>query len=98
MIKQLRVTVDGKVYAVTVEMLDEGLDFAPPLFVSGARPLLAPVSVAPPAGPAPVKVAAAPSAVAGEIRSPLAGRVLCVSDLVVRFDLADGGALTVLVL
>ena len=78
MIKQLRVTVDGKVYAVTVEMLDEGLDFAPPLFVSGARPLLAPVSVAPPAGPAPVNVAAAPSAGAGEIRSPLAGRVVSV--------------------
>ena len=77
MIKQLRVTVDGKVYAVTVEMLDEGLDFAPPLFVSGARPLLAPVPVAPPAGPAPVK-AAAPSAGVGEIRSPLAGRVVSV--------------------
>ncbi|HUJ43621.1 MAG TPA: biotin/lipoyl-containing protein [Opitutaceae bacterium] len=79
MIKQLRVTVDGRVYAVTVEMLDEGSDYGLPPPIAGARPLVAPVSLAPPAAaPVPVRSASTPAAGAGEIRSPLAGRVVTI--------------------
>ena len=75
MMKKLRVTVDGKVYEVTVEMLDEGIE-------SGALPGVAPVVshivstpvAAPVTPPAPV----IPVAVAGAIKSPLAGKVMSV--------------------
>jgi biotin carboxyl carrier protein len=75
MMKKLRVTVDGKVYEVTVEVLDEGIE-------SGALPAVAPVAshlapvpvVAPVTPPAP----AGPAAVAGAIKSPLAGKVMSV--------------------
>jgi len=75
MMKKLRVTVDGKVYEVTVEILDEGVE-------SGALPVaahLAPAPVAAPvAPPAPALPAPAPAAVAGAIKSPLAGKVMSV--------------------
>ncbi len=75
MMKKLRVTVDGKVYEVTVEMLDEGIE-------SGALPVHAPAAshlaslpvVASVTPPAP----AGPAAVAGAIKSPLAGKVMSV--------------------
>jgi biotin carboxyl carrier protein len=73
--KKLRVTVDGKVYEVTVEMLDESNE-------AGALPAVAPVAfpvasaavVAPTIPPA----SARPAAVAGAIKSPLAGKVASV--------------------
>ena len=75
MMKKLRVTVDGKVYEVTVEMLDEGIE-------SCGLPVVAPVAshiasapvVAPVTPPAPAR----PAAVAGAIKSPLAGKVVSV--------------------
>ena len=76
MIKQLRVTVDGKVYAVTVEMLDEGIGAGvlpvgapPPSLVAASLPVVMSV---------PVKPAVAPSAGVGDVRSPLAGKVVAV--------------------
>jgi biotin carboxyl carrier protein len=75
MTKNLKVTVDGKVYEVMVEMPDEGP-------VPGLPPAIAPVALftasAPVATPAPAKPAAPASAGPGEIRSPLAGKVMSV--------------------
>ena len=80
MTKNLKVTVDGKVYEVTVELPDEGP-------VSGLPPAIAPITPlpvsAPAAAPAPAPApmsAAAPAAAAGpgEIRSPLTGKVAAV--------------------
>jgi biotin carboxyl carrier protein len=80
MIKQLRVTVDGKVYAVTVEMLDEGIGSgvlpvgaSPPSFGAASVPVASPVVVCVPAKPA-----VAPSAGVGDVRSPLVGKVVAV--------------------
>jgi biotin carboxyl carrier protein len=79
MTKNLKVTVDGKVYEVTVEMADEGP-------VPGLPPAIAPVApltvsaplAAPVVTPAPAKPAAPASAGPDEIRSPLAGKVVSV--------------------
>lgn len=71
--KKLRVTVEGKAYEVLVEVLDEG---------EGSRLVPAPVAApaltptaAPPASTAP---SAAPRAAAGDIVSPLAGKVVSI--------------------
>lgn len=89
MIKQLRVTVDGKVYAVTVEMLGEGIGSgvlpvgaSPPPLAASSVPVASPVVVSVPAKPA-----VAPSASVGEVRSPLAGKVVAV-------DVKPGQAVT----
>ena len=80
MIKKLRVTVDGKPYEVSVEVEDES--GAPP--ASAATHQQAP----PPAAPAPVPPAPAthqevpqakPAAGAGDVTSPLAGRVISIA-------------------
>jgi biotin carboxyl carrier protein len=80
MIKQLRVTVDGKVYAVTVEMLDEGIGFGGPPISASSTPLMAsPMPLASPVVVSlPARPAVAPSARVGEVRSPLAGKVVAV--------------------
>jgi biotin carboxyl carrier protein len=64
--KKLRVTVEGTVYDVLVEMLDEG------------TPAAAPHAAAPVATLAPVASAAAPDGppASGDIPSPLAGKVV----------------------
>lgn len=77
--KKLRVTVDGKVFEVLVESLDEPAAQAAAPAPVAARPAAAapaPVAASAPA-PAP---AAAPSGPAGpgDVRSPLAGRVVAV--------------------
>jgi biotin carboxyl carrier protein len=84
MIKKLRVTVDGNVYDVTVEMPDEP---AASGVVSPPPPAVAPVPVSPP-GPSPAAApapSAAPAAAAaagpagpGDVPSPLAGRVTAI--------------------
>jgi glutaconyl-CoA/methylmalonyl-CoA decarboxylase subunit gamma len=78
MTKHLKVTVDGKVYEVTVEVPDEGsLANLAPMIAPLAPASMAPIPVsAPVAAPAPTP-AAAPAAAAGpgEIRSPLTGKV-----------------------
>jgi biotin carboxyl carrier protein len=68
MIKKLRVTVDGKPYEVTVEIPDEtGVDAPAP----------------PPAASAPAALPATPVAQTragpGEVRSPLAGRIIAIN-------------------
>jgi biotin carboxyl carrier protein len=90
--KKLRVTVDGKVFDVTVEVLDEGTPTAI------ARPVVALPAVAPaPVVSAPVAPAAAPaaSAGAGAVISPLAGKVVSV-DVAVGQTVAQGAQILTL--
>jgi biotin carboxyl carrier protein len=80
MIKKLRVTVDGKSFDVTVE-LPEDLATPPAPQPPPASPTPSPSP--PPLGPEPVRAApAAPATAAapgaGEVPSPLAGRVIAV--------------------
>lgn len=69
--KKLRITVEGKVYDVQVEMLDEG---------TGPQTVRAevPVAAAAPAAAPTAAPAAAPTAADGDITSPLAGVVQAV--------------------
>lgn len=76
--KKLRVTVEGKVYDVLVELLDEaGAPVAPaPVAAPAAAPAsLAPVAAAPVAAPKPAAPAAGGP---GDIPSPLAGKVVSI--------------------
>jgi biotin carboxyl carrier protein len=89
--KKLRVTVEGKVYEVLVEMLDDSgaaLAAAP-----AAAPVAAPASLASmaaPAAPAAAPKSAAPAAAgAGDIPSPLAGKVVSI-DVKVGQTVAEG--------
>lgn len=67
--KKLRITVDGKAFEVTVEVLGEdGAADAP----ASARPVAAPV-IAPSSAPSPVA-----SGGAGSVPSPLAGKVVAI--------------------
>lgn len=78
MIKKLRVTVEGKAYDVTVEVLEEGQAriASAPTPVAAAP---APVAAAPAPAPAPAPAAAAPAAAgAGDVPSPLAGKVVSI--------------------
>lgn len=72
--KKLRVTVDGKAYDVLVEILDEGGAPAP------ARPAAHPAHVesahvSAPAASTPAR-SGGPAAAAGDVPSPLAGKVV----------------------
>ena len=81
--KKLRVTVDGKVFDVTVEQIDEGTD-APP----ARRPVAATAAVA----PAVASSSGEPSrraGVAGEVPSPLAGKIVSV-DVAVGQEVQEG--------
>jgi biotin carboxyl carrier protein len=69
MIKKLRVTVDGKSYEVTVEVGDE----------PGASIPVSPPSASAPAAPPPPAPVARSSAGPGEVRSPLAGRIIAIN-------------------
>ena len=82
--KKLRVTVEGKVYEVLVEILDEGTQTAAPMPV-------APVTVAPVAPTAPAPVAKAPinPAAPGDVVSPLAGKLVSI-DVKVGDSVAEG--------
>ncbi len=91
--KKLRITVDGKTFDVTVEMLDA------PATASVAAPApvatVAPASVsAPVAAPAPARPAAA-AAPAGAVPSPLAGKVVSI-DIKVGQAVAEGAKLLTL--
>lgn len=75
--KKLRVTVEGKVYEVLVEMLDEGTPSSPspaPAPTSRPAPAATPVAAAPAPAPAPAAVAGG----AGDVPSPLAGKVVSI--------------------
>jgi biotin carboxyl carrier protein len=75
MIKKLRVTVDGKSYEVTVEVPEEAgsPSPAPMSFTPPAAPPAAIVSTSPVAAPAANNAAAA-----GDVVSPLSGRIVAV--------------------
>src|SRR5438067_6810315 len=85
MIKKLRVTVDGNTYEVTVELPDDAAAPAvglgpltapsapaspPPPAIAVVRPAAPPTSIPP--------VIASPAPLAGDVPSPLAGRVTAV--------------------
>ncbi len=88
--KKLRVTVEGKVYEVLVEMLDEGPATTAP---SAAPAVSAPVAsspLAPAATPAPAPAPRAPAAAgAGDVPCPLAGKVVSI-DVKVGQSVAEG--------
>jgi biotin carboxyl carrier protein len=69
--KKLRVTVEGKVYEVLVEILDEGTQTATPMPI-------APATVAPVAPAAPVSTAPKNAAAPGDVVSPLAGKLVSI--------------------
>jgi biotin carboxyl carrier protein len=77
MTKNLKITVDGKVYAVTVEMPDEGPAVGLPPAIAPAAPLAA-AAPAPVIAPPAAKPAASATTGPGEISSPLAGKVVSV--------------------
>lgn len=86
--KKLRVTVEGKVYEVLVEVLDEGASSAPAASSSPASS----VSSAPISAPAPVAAASVTPkgpAVAGDVLSPLAGKLVSV-DVKIGDSVAEG--------
>ena len=72
--KKLRITVDGKVFDVVVEALDE---HGQPAASQPAAPAFQQTSVAPPPSSAPKPAAAAPAG-SGAVTSPLAGRVVSI--------------------
>jgi biotin carboxyl carrier protein len=84
--KKLRVTIEGKVYDVLVEILDEGTKAAPSPVPTAARPLeTAAMSFPTPAPVTAAVVAPAPSAApaavaggAGDVPSPLAGKIVSI--------------------
>ena len=70
--KKLRITVDGKVFDVSVELLDQvSSTTAAPVPAAAS----APAASAPVAAPAPAPAPAPAAAGAGDIPSPLAGKV-----------------------
>ena len=71
--KKLRVTVDGKVFDVTVEQLDEGTGASP-----APRPGPATTPVTTPAAAAATGGVPRRAEVAGEVPSPLAGKIISV--------------------
>lgn len=71
--KKLRVTVDGKAYEVSVEILDGGQPAAP----APLQPVVSASVSAPVSAPAPKPVAAAAGG-SGAVPSPLAGKVVAV--------------------
>jgi len=77
MIKKLRVTVDGNVYDVTVEVPEENVAAAAPPATAPAAPVTpAPTAASPTPPPAatPVRAGTGP----GDVASPLAGRVTAI--------------------
>lgn len=95
--KKLRVTVDGKTYEVTVEILEDTTLLAPVAAPAAVSAPVASAPAAPEAAPAPVAPApAAPSpAGAGAVASPLAGKIVSI-DVKVGDAVAEGAQLVTL--
>jgi len=91
--KKLRVTVEGKVYEVLVEVLDDVGGAPAPAPVNTPAPAAAApapvVAPAPVSAPEPAKPAAPAAAGAGDIPSPLAGKVVSI-DVKVGQAVAEG--------
>lgn len=86
--KKLRVTVDGKIFNVTVEILDEAAGAAPANRPAAATAPVAEAAPDPAAAPAPsatVKSAGGP----GEVLSPLSGKVVSI-DVTVGQEVEEG--------
>jgi glutaconyl-CoA decarboxylase len=78
--KQLRISVNGQTFNVVAEVVDEGAPAVAPLVppaASSARPATPPPAPTP-AAPAPT----ASSGAAGEVQSPLAGKVVSIDKAV----------------
>ncbi len=87
--KKLRITVEGKVYDVQVELLDEGTTAAPVPRSAAPAPAIAPPAAPPPAAaPAPAAAPRAPAG-GGDVPSPLAGKVVSI-DVKVGDSVGDG--------
>lgn len=88
--KKLRVTVEGKAYEVLVELLDE-TGPAPAAPAVAPAPVAAPAALAPISAPAASPAAPKPAAAggAGDIPSPLAGKVVSI-DVKVGQAVAEG--------
>jgi biotin carboxyl carrier protein len=80
--KKLRVTVEGKVYEVLVEILDEGTQTAAPMPV-------AQTNVAQVTAPVSAPVIARASATPGDVVSPLAGKLVSI-DVKLGDTVAEG--------
>lgn len=90
--KKLRVTVEGKVYEVLVELLDEAGAPAAQAPAASPVPAAAPAALSPVAAPVSAPAAASPApavAGAGDIPSPLAGKVVSI-DVKVGQAVAEG--------
>lgn len=77
--KKLRITVDGKVFDVSVELLDQvsSTTAAPaPAPVAAPAPAASAPVATPAAAPAPAPAPAPAAAGAGDVPSPLAGKVV----------------------
>jgi len=73
MTKKLRITVEGKAYEVTVEVLGDGS-----VQSSAPAPVVSAAAAAPAAAPTPPPAPAPVAAGAGDVPSPLAGKVVSV--------------------
>jgi biotin carboxyl carrier protein len=87
--KKLRVTVDGKVFDVAVEFLDDPAAAASPAGPPPAAPSRAPAAVAAPVSAPVAAPAAAPAAGQGTVVCPLAGKVVSI-DVAVGQSVAVG--------
>jgi biotin carboxyl carrier protein len=87
--KKLRVTVDGTVFEVTVEIPDEAVpaSAAPP--APQAPPPAPPPAAAAPPPPAPASAPAAAGSGPGDVKSPLAGKVVSI-DVQLGQTVAEG--------
>ncbi|MFA5263353.1 MAG: biotin/lipoyl-containing protein [Opitutaceae bacterium] len=68
--KKLRITVEGRAYDVTVEVLEEGRQSEPVFVPVASASVSAPVSGA--------KLGSAPAASAGDVLSPLSGKLVSI--------------------
>jgi len=74
--KKLRITVEGKTYEVLVEMLDAPASGSPTPAPVAYAPVSAPISA--PVAAAPASAAPNAAAGAGDVPSPLAGKVVSI--------------------
>ena len=87
--KKLRITVDGKIFDVVVESLDEQ---GRPAASQPTAPVFQQSSIAPPQSSAPKPTAPSAAAGAGAVTSPLAGRIVTI-DCQVGQKVASGAQL-----
>ena len=91
--KKLRVTVDGTVFEVTVEIPDESAQAPAGAPAQAPAPAPQPASVPPPASAAPPPAPAPSAAPAGhgpgDVRSPMAGKLVSI-DVQVGQTVAEG--------